>query len=66
VWGHLKTLTPSARGELEITDLNNVYVQAGMMRCETLDGYWIDAGTSHDELLAANTAVAELRRLGQI
>ena len=37
-----------------------------MMRCETLDGYWIDAGTSHDELLAANTTVAELRRLGQI
>ncbi len=66
VWGHLRTLTPSARGELEITDLNNIYVHAGMMRCETLDGYWIDAGTSHDELLAANTAVAELRRLGQI
>jgi glucose-1-phosphate thymidylyltransferase len=66
VWGHLKTLTPSARGELEITDLNNIYVHAGMMRCETLDGYWIDAGTSHDELLAANTTVAELRRLGRL
>ena len=66
VWSHLKGLTPSARGELEITDLNNVYVDMGTMRCETLDGYWIDAGTSHDELLAANNAVAELRRLGQI
>jgi glucose-1-phosphate thymidylyltransferase len=66
VWEHLRTLTPSARGELEITDLNNIYVHAGMMRCETLEGYWIDAGTSHDELLAANTAVAELRHLGQI
>jgi glucose-1-phosphate thymidylyltransferase len=66
VWDHLKGLTPSARGELEITDLNNVYVNSGTMRCETLTGYWIDAGTSHDELLAANVAVAELRRQGQI
>lgn len=66
VWEHLKGLTPSARDELEITDLNNIYVNAGTMRCETLDGYWIDAGTSHDELLAANIAVAELRRKDQI
>ena len=66
VWSHLQTLSPSSRGELEITDLNNVYVNAGTMRCETLDGYWIDAGTSHDELLAANVAVAELRQQGQI
>ena len=66
VWTHLQGLTPSARGELEITDLNNIYVRAGTMRCETLDGYWIDAGTSHDELLAANNAVAELRGLGRI
>jgi glucose-1-phosphate thymidylyltransferase len=66
VWDHLKGLTPSARGELEITDLNNIYVGAGTMRCETLDGYWIDAGTSHDELLAANNAVAELRSRNQI
>lgn len=66
VWSHMKMLTPSARGELEITDLNNVYVHEGTMRCETLDGYWIDAGTSHDELLSANLAVAELARRGEI
>ena len=66
VWAHIEELTPSGRGELEITDLNNIYVEQGTMRCETLEGYWIDAGTSHDELLAANTAVAELRRSGQI
>jgi glucose-1-phosphate thymidylyltransferase len=66
VWSHLRGLAPSARGELEITDLNNIYVSAGTMRCETLEGYWIDAGTSHDELLAANLAVAELRRAGRI
>jgi glucose-1-phosphate thymidylyltransferase len=66
VWSHLETLTPSARGELEITDLNNVYVRQGTMRCESLDGYWIDAGTSHDELLSANLAVADLARRGEI
>jgi glucose-1-phosphate thymidylyltransferase len=66
VWSHMRGLTPSARGELEITDLNNVYVNEGTMRCETLGGYWIDAGTSHDELLAANITVAELRQKGQI
>lgn len=66
VWDFIGNLSPSARGELEITDLNNIYVQEGTMRCETLDGYWIDAGTSHDELLSANIAVAELVRSGKI
>lgn len=66
VWSYMKQLSPSGRGELEITDLNNVYVQQGGLRCEQLDGYWIDAGTSHDELLAANLTVAELVRNGQI
>jgi len=66
VWSYMKELAPSDRGELEITDLNNVYVQQGTLRCEQLDGYWIDAGTSHDELLAANVTVAELVRKGQI
>ena len=63
---YMEKLVPSARGELEITDLNNIYVREGTMRCETLDGYWIDAGTSHDELLSANIAVAELVRGGKI
>jgi glucose-1-phosphate thymidylyltransferase len=66
VWDHMEGLKPSARGELEITDLNTIYVEHGTMRCETLDGYWIDAGTSHDELLSANIAVAELSRRGEI
>jgi len=64
VFSFMDRLAPSARGELEITDLNNIYVSEGTMRCEVLDGYWIDAGTSHDELLEANQKVAELRRQG--
>src|SRR5579884_3198991 len=66
VFSFISELSPSARGELEITDLNNVYVSEGSMRCETLDGWWIDAGTSHEELLAANVKVAQLRRTGLI
>jgi glucose-1-phosphate thymidylyltransferase len=64
VFSFMDRLAPSARGELEITDLNNIYVNEGTMRCEVLDGYWIDAGTSHDELLEANLKVAGLRRQG--
>ncbi len=64
VFSFMDRLSPSGRGELEITDLNNIYVSEGTMRCELLDGYWIDAGTSHDELLEANLKVAALRRQG--
>jgi glucose-1-phosphate thymidylyltransferase len=38
-------LIPSARGELEITDVNNYFVQAGSMRFHRINGYWTDAGT---------------------
>ena len=38
-------LTPSARGELEITDLNNVYLQAGTLDVATVTGRWLDTGT---------------------
>jgi glucose-1-phosphate thymidylyltransferase len=64
VFERIRGLEPSARGELEITDLNNLYLSEGSLQCEILDGYWIDAGTSHDELLAANNEVARLRREG--
>lgn len=40
-----KSLQPSARGELEITDLNNWYLQRGQLKAALLDGEWIDAGT---------------------
>jgi len=66
VFDFISELEPSPRGELEITDLNNRYVAEGTLVCEVLDGYWIDAGTSHDELLAANNEVARLRREGEL
>jgi glucose-1-phosphate thymidylyltransferase len=40
-----RTLKPSQRGELEITDVNNEYVRRGTLRCEILQGWWTDAGT---------------------
>jgi glucose-1-phosphate thymidylyltransferase len=55
----VKTLTPSGRGELEITDVNNRYLQLGELRHEELTGYWADCGESFDMLLRANTLVAE-------
>ncbi len=65
VFAFIKNLKPSARGELEVTDLNNVYVKEETLECELLD-WWIDAGTSHDELLRANNLVAEKAKNGEI
>ncbi len=63
VFDFIKKLKPSGRGEIEVTDLNNFYVKEGTMICETLKNWWIDAGTSFDELLRANVLVAgELRK----
>jgi len=56
VFNVVKTLRPSARGELEITDVNNYYLQQGRMGYSTLDGYWTDAGTL-DSLDHANGLV---------
>jgi len=41
----IKTLKPSARGELEVTDINNAYISKGQMEYDILDGWWSDAGT---------------------
>lgn len=45
VFDKIKVLKPSARGELEVTDLNNAYIQEGKLRHAKLDGFWSDAGT---------------------
>ncbi len=59
VFDFINKLKPSARGEVEVTDLNNFYVKEKAMVCEVLKGWWIDAGTSFDELLRANVLVAK-------
>ena len=58
VFDVIKTLEPSQRGELEITDVNNAYIEKGNMTYEILDGWWTDAGT-FDSLRAATNLVAE-------
>ena len=59
VFGIVETLEPSARGELEITDVNNVYIQRGELEYDLVDGFWIDAGESHEALLRANVTIAQ-------
>ncbi len=49
-----RTLKPSARGELEITDVNNAYIHEGTMTYSFLDGWWTDAGTFDSLMRAAN------------
>jgi glucose-1-phosphate thymidylyltransferase len=58
VFDIIKTLKPSDRGELEITDVNNTYIERGEMTCEILDGWWTDAGT-FESLLRASQLVAQ-------
>ena len=58
VFNIIKTLKPSARGELEITDVNNAYIARGNMTYEILEGWWADCGASIDALLEANNLVA--------
>jgi glucose-1-phosphate thymidylyltransferase len=58
VFDIIKTLKPSNRGELEISDVNNRYIEKGLMTWGLLEGWWTDAGT-FESLLRANQLVAE-------
>src|ERR1035441_2004401 len=58
VFDKIKTLVPSNRGELEITDVNNAYVREGSMTFSFLSGWWTDAGTFDSLLRAANLVAA--------
>lgn len=64
VFDFVKALTPSERGQLEVTDLNSVYLQEKTLGCELIN-WWVDAGTSHDELLLANVQVSKLVKEGK-
>jgi glucose-1-phosphate thymidylyltransferase len=55
----IKTLKPSGRGELEITDVNNHYIAQGLMGFAMLDGWWTDAGTP-DSYRLANELAAKM------
>ncbi|MCL5746299.1 MAG: sugar phosphate nucleotidyltransferase, partial [Acidobacteria bacterium] len=56
VFEKIRTLVPSARGELEITDVNNAYIREGSLTFGFLEGWWTDAGTFDSLLRAANLA----------
>jgi glucose-1-phosphate thymidylyltransferase len=58
VFDIIKTLKPSERGELEITDVNNHYINRGEMTWNEIDGWWTDAGT-FESLLRASNMIAE-------
>ncbi len=62
VFEKIRTLVPSSRGELEITDVNNAYIREGSMTFSNLEGWWTDAGT-FDSLLRAGNLVARTRQL---
>jgi glucose-1-phosphate thymidylyltransferase len=78
VWDVVRTLRPSGRGELEVTDINNAYIDRGAMEFDLLDCWWGDAGESIDayaqtfqllaERAASRTAVAaeKLARSGAV
>lgn len=60
VFNIIRTLRPSGRGELEITDVNNEYIRRGEMRYSILSGFWSDAGT-FESLFRASELVRNMR-----
>ncbi|MEK6902279.1 MAG: sugar nucleotidyltransferase [archaeon] len=61
VFDIIRTLKPSQRGELEITDIHNTYIQRGTLAASKINGEWLDAG-SFDELARANKIVKEWKK----
>ena len=59
VFDYVPTLSPSARGELEITDVNNWFIEQGLMEYDVLDGFWGDAGETIDAYYAVNDFVRQ-------
>jgi glucose-1-phosphate thymidylyltransferase len=61
VFDFIKRLQPSARGEFEITDVNNAYIEAGALRYDILPGWWTDAGQFESLFLAARLVEGQRR-----
>lgn len=57
VFDFIRTLKPSARGEMEITDVNNYYLRKGQLKHSIIDGWWSDAGTFDSLLKVSNLIV---------
>ncbi|MBA7688247.1 Glucose-1-phosphate thymidylyltransferase [subsurface metagenome] len=64
VYDIVRDLKPSPRGELEIADVNNAYIQRGKISWEIVDGWWADAGESFESLFRAGRLVA-MKELGK-
>lgn len=58
IFSYIRKIKPSARGELEITDANNMYLEHGELNFSIVKGYWLDAGT-FDSLLEASSVIAK-------
>ena len=59
VFDIVKTLKPSARGELEITDVNNAYIREGLMTADAVEGFWADAGENLEFYHKAGNVIAQ-------
>ena len=64
VFDIIKTLKPSGRGELEITDVNNDYIDKGQLTYSKLNGWWTDAGTFETLLRASKLVVSKEQQKG--
>jgi len=62
VFDKIRSLAPSGRGELEITDVNNAYIAEGAMSFSYLEGWWTDAGAFDSLLRAANLVAGQRQR----
>jgi glucose-1-phosphate thymidylyltransferase len=62
VFDIVKTLKPSARGELEITDVNNYYIRQAKLEYDVLQGWWTDAGTFESLLRASNLVAQKVQK----
>jgi len=61
IFKYIKKLKPSKRGELEITDINNIYLKQKQLEYDILSGWWTDCGT-HESLIRATNLVASKKR----
>lgn len=65
VFQYIKTLTPSQRNELEITDINNMYASRNHLEYVEVQGWWLDAGESIDALFKASDKIRSERQINE-